>query len=62
VAKDQWYTLPKGEYPAQFLKALAMASHVGAVDPAELAYWFNNNWTHKEMTVEMYNRVKAMRT
>jgi hypothetical protein len=59
VSKDRWYHLPKGEYPPQFLKALAMAVHRNVLDPSELDYWFSNNWSVREMTVEMYNRVKS---
>lgn len=53
-----WYHFPKGEYSPQFLKAVAMANHMGMLDPAELKYWFENNWTQREMTVALYNRVK----
>lgn len=55
---DGWYFLPSHEYPAQFLKALAMASHAGKIDPAELQYFFDSKWTIREITVELYNRVK----
>lgn len=58
----EWYYLPKGEYDSQFLKALAMAVHCDLLDPSELQYWFKNNWTLKDMTLEMYNRVKDGRT
>lgn len=54
-----WYYFPKGEYSSQFLKAVAMANHVGKLDPSELQYWFDNNWSQKEITVALYNRVKT---
>lgn len=54
-----WYYFPKGEYSAQFLKAVAMANHVGKLDPAELQYWFDAKWSQKEITVALYNRVKS---
>jgi len=53
-----WYYFPKGEYSSQFLKAVAMANHMGKLDPAELQYWFDNKWSQKEITVALYNRVK----
>lgn len=53
-----WYYFPKGEYSSQFLKAVAMANHVGKLDPTELQYWFDNNWSQREITLELYNRVK----
>jgi hypothetical protein len=57
----EWYHLPKGEYNTQFLKALAMAVHCEVLDPSELEYWFDNHWSLKEMTVEMFKRVKESR-
>lgn len=60
-SRREWFYLPKGQYDPQFLKALAMASHCKVIDPAELQYWFDHKWSQKEMTVEMYNRVKESR-
>ena len=58
----EWYHLHTGEYSSQFLKALAMAVHTGKLDSSELQYWFDSKWTQKEITVELYNRVKPQLT
>lgn len=58
MAKVKYYTLPEGKYHPTFLKALAMAAHTETLDPSELDYWFETEWTQLEMAKEIYERVK----
>lgn len=56
--KTKKYYLPEAEYDPTFLKALACAVHCDVLEPEELEYWFENEWTHLKMAKEMYKRVK----
>lgn len=54
-----WYYLPSGEYPPEFLKALAMASHIKVIEPSELEYFLGNaEWGIEKITIELMERVK----
>jgi hypothetical protein len=55
----EWYRLPSAEYNVTFLKALAIASHMKLLDPSELQYFFDQNWTQLEIAKELYNRIKS---
>ena len=52
------YYLPEAEYDTTFLKALACAVHCEKLEPEELEYWFEEDWSLEKMAKEMYRRVK----
>ncbi len=58
MAKEKRYYLPEAEYDPTFIKALAMAIHTEQLEPEELEYWFENEWTQIKMAKELYKRLK----
>lgn len=57
MAKKPYY-MPEGKYDPTFLKALAMAVHLDKLEPEELEYWFEAEWTQVQMSKELYKRIK----
>lgn len=58
MAKTKQYYLKEGNYDPTFLKALAMAVHLEKLEPEELEYWIDDEWTQLKMSQELYKRIK----
>lgn len=56
IHKD-WFYFPSGEYNPTFLKAVAMASHIGRLSPTELQYFFDEGWSQAKIAKELYERI-----
>lgn len=58
MAKTKYYNLPEGTYHPDFLKALAIASHLGLMEPSELTYLLNSGTKHFDIANTIMKRVK----
>ena len=57
MAKKKMYVIRGDKYDPTWIKAVAMAIHLDKLDPAELEFWYENNWTQEEMAKELYKRI-----
>lgn len=58
MAKKKLFYLAEGNYDPTFLKALACAVHMECLEPEELEFWIEENWSQEKMAKEMYKRIK----
>lgn len=58
MAKTKHYNLPEGIYHPDFIKALAIASHLGLMEPSELTYLLNNGTKQFAIANTIMKRVK----
>lgn len=58
MAKAKQYTIRGGKYDPTWIKAVAMAIHTEKLEPEELEFWFENDWSQQDMARELYKRLK----
>lgn len=61
MAKDKFFRFPDRAFDPTVLKAIAMAIHMELLEPEELAFWFEHNWSNDRIAKVLYKRVTSGR-
>ena len=58
TSKRMIFMLPAGEYDEDFIKGMALATHLKVINPKEIDALFKQNLTHKEIAQVLLAKIK----